>query len=1478
MNATILARHVRNSTALAGATLADPAPGAFVPLPGIAGGGATPAMLLAAGTALATRLARGVPLAAADLRAAMEAACGGTDAQGAWVWKDAYEAGEVAQVLFLRRFGPAMLAKAPTPAALLALMARIAGLLPTQTRRSEESVAFQQFSTPLPLAYVAACAAGLRPGERVIEPSAGTGLLAIQAELAGGRLHLNELAPTRAGLLDLLFPAGAPTRHDAAQLHDRLDPAVIADAVLMNPPFSVAAGVEGRYGAATAEHLRAALARVAPGGRLVAITGEGFRPDRPAGRAAFAALAERGGRLVFSAGLSGRAYAGHGTTFDVRLSVFDRVPGEAAAPLGMTGDTAALLDAVLAGVPPRPALAGATAPVPAPASPPARRSAIPGLGRAAPVRTAPRPAAPRTADGAETAEPLAYEAIEALPAVLQAEAALYETYGLETLRIAGAKPHPTPLVQSTAMASVRLPAPSHAPRLPARIVADGLLSECQLETVIYAGAAHARHLPGHWSVDETGLVLSAARADAEGAVRFRQGFFLGDGTGAGKGRQVAGIILDNWMQGRRRALWVSKSDTLIEDARRDWRGLGREPLQIVPLSRFAPGKPIGLGEGILFTTFATLRGGSRDGSGSRLDQIVAWLGAEFDGVIALDEAHALANAAASGGARGTVEASQQGRAGLALQYRLPDARVLYVSATGAVTVEKLAYAQRLGLWGGGAFPFPTRTDFVSAMQQGGLAAMEVLARDLKALGLYTARSLSYAGVEVEMLEHTLSDAQRAIYDDYADAFQVIHTHLDAALKASGVTGESGGTLNRQAKSAARSAFESSKQRFFNHLLTAMKCPSLIGAIEAVLEAGHAAVVQIVSTGEALMERRLAEIPASEWGDLQIDVTPREYVLDYLASAFPVQLYEPYSDADGNILSRPATDDDGNPVLCREAVERRDAMIEHLCALAPVQSALDQILHRFGTQVVAEVTGRSRRIVRRTGKDGVDRLTLETRPGAANLAETQAFQDDEKRVLVFSDAGGTGRSYHADLGAKNQRLRVHFLLEAGWKADAAVQGLGRTNRTNQAQPPLFRPVTTDVKGEKRFLSTIARRLDTLGAITRGQRQTGGQGLFRPEDNLEGPYAATALRQLYWAIVRGEVAGCTLAQFEAMTGLTLVNDAGGLLDELPPIGRFLNRVLALRIAVQDRLFEAFEERLALVIEGAVSAGVYDVGVEMLTAESFVVRDRESVYTHPASGAQTHLLTIAERRRLKPLGLDAALDWIAEGYRPVRNAKSGRIALVGRAASETRDDGSVVARVRLVRPLQRQILDAPAFARSHWEDADPAAFRAAWSAELAALPEFEERSLTVVTGLLLPIWDRLPGIDMRVYRLVTDAGERIVGRVVEPEDLAVTRQRLDLGAGAAMTPADAFAAVSGGRASLHLSGELQVRRVRAMGEDRIELIGFGESARAGLKALGLFSEVIAWKTRLFVPTGGSGAAILGALMERHALLRCVSLDAHA
>src|SRR3546814_11400586 len=134
------------------------------------------------------------------------------------------------------------------------------------------------------------------------------------------------------------------------------------------------------------------------------------------------------------------------------------------------------------------------------------------------------------------------------------------------------------------------------------------------------------------------------------------------------------------------------------------------------------------------------------------------------------------------------------------------------------------------------------------------------------------------------------------------------------------------------------------------------------------------------------------------------------------------------------------------------------MIEQLCALPPIATALDAIIERFGIDQVGEVTGRTRRLI--VGRDG--RQKLQSRSPRANVAETQAFMDGAKRILVFSDAGGTGRSYHADLAAKKQARRVHFLLEPGWRADAAIQGTGPTSSTHQCADPPLQPVPPDVR--------------------------------------------------------------------------------------------------------------------------------------------------------------------------------------------------------------------------------------------------------------------------------------------------------------------------------------------------------------------------------------------------------------------------------
>jgi hypothetical protein len=121
--------------------------------------------IVSAARQLLTDLEQGRRIDAAVLRNAMQAAFGTSDATGDWNWKAAYNACEAATVLFLRRHGAAMRAKAASPAAMLSMLMRIAALLPSQTRRSEESNSLQQFSTPIGLAYVASVAAAITPAD-----------------------------------------------------------------------------------------------------------------------------------------------------------------------------------------------------------------------------------------------------------------------------------------------------------------------------------------------------------------------------------------------------------------------------------------------------------------------------------------------------------------------------------------------------------------------------------------------------------------------------------------------------------------------------------------------------------------------------------------------------------------------------------------------------------------------------------------------------------------------------------------------------------------------------------------------------------------------------------------------------------------------------------------------------------------------------------------------------------------------------------------------------------------------------------------------------------------------------------------------------------------------------------------------------------------------------------------------------------------
>jgi len=492
--------------------------------------------------------------------------------------------------------------------------------------------------------------------------------------------------------------------------------------------------------------------------------------------------------------------------------------------------------------------------------------------------------------------------------------------------------------------------------------------------------------------------------------------------------------------------------------------------------------------------------------------------------------------------RGRSQPSQIALTMLDLQRRVPEARILYASATSATEPANVGYAERLGLWGPGtAFAGPV--DFVQQIEAAGTPGAEVVAQDLKRLGRYLARSLSFDGVEYDRLEHVLSDEQRVIYDKLAEGWQVVlNSFMEALAVTAGFTDPETGAqkIDGKAKGAAMSAFWGAHQRFFNQVITSMQMPTALTDIRKELEAGNACVLQLVNTNEAAQERALGKLDADEGGDLEdLDMTPRDQLIQLIDHCYPTAQYESYTDpATGGVKMRPVTTEKGDIVHSAEAMEMKEQLLADITSIRVPEGPLEMLLNTLGYANVAEVTGRKRRIVRDPSQGG--KTIVQNRTRTVCLAEAKEFMDGKRLVLVFSDAGGTGASYHADLCCANQRRRVHYLIQPGWVADAAVQGFGRTHRSRQRCAPLYKLVTTDLPGHRRFVSTIARRLDSLGALTKGQRQTASNGLFAASDNLESEYARDALYTFYRDLFAGRVEGLSISEFERETGLKLTTD--------------------------------------------------------------------------------------------------------------------------------------------------------------------------------------------------------------------------------------------------------------------------------------------------------------------------------------------------
>lgn len=1008
----------------------------------------------------------------------------------------------------------------------------------------------------------------------------------------------------------------------------------------------------------------------------------------------------------------------------------------------------------------------------------------------------------------------------------------------ESCHLTGGADHPGRIVETPGLANIKPPRPTHRPHLPRKLIeTGGGISAIQLERIIYAGQAHAQRLPE-----------STARA----------GISIGDGTGVGKTGTILGIILDNWFSGRKRTVWFSVKFDLIKAVKDELARLGfRIPIQLV--SDYKPEEQITLARGVVFCTYQSFIAKSKKGR-RRIDQLTTWLGAE--GLLVFDEGHRAKNFFAGEERRGRGGGTQTGAAVVEIQdpEKFPDYRVVYSSATSATDVKHLGYMVRLGMWGRGT-AFETFSEFAREIEEGGVAAMEMTARDLKAMGRYFCGSLSMGadaesgmGVEYREVVHRLTAHQREMYDNMARAWQAILQKTEKAL-----------ALTNSEKFLRRHVvtnFWAEHQRCTKAIITAFKVPTLIREIERALGEQHSIIVSITSTGEAALERQMARSADEEEAISDLDFSPRETLLKLIENCFPTALYQEVTDEiTEKTKYEPLLGENGEQIHSKAALAMKRELLDRLATLQLPEHPLDQLINHFGAENVAEMTGRKNRLVKLSNGDYAyrPRGIAGVPQRQTNLHELQNFQGGRKRIAIMSEVAATGDSLHSDKRAVNQQRREHIALELKWSADKQLQDFGRSHRSNQVSPPVYILVYTELGGEKRFSTSIARRLASTGALNKGDRranQIGGLARF----NLESKEGRAALKIVYDRILNGfqipELEDAKQALLDM--GLLTRSESGELTisdGEKQNIVRFFNRLLSLEVNRQNALFEYFYKIYTETVEHLKASGKYDPGLEDITAKSVKIRrEPQQIHRDSITGAATHLYeleTIVPTTPARFADLDAEEAYF---YRKLGSEAAEYVAARASLIHTDPETGLSYQTYAVSRPSGRNqfYLDEAELA-ARYRLVPKSKAKDWWDGEVEKIPPLVKKDVFLLSGALLPIFRQIKNVkdaSFKIVRTTTDEGVRLVGlQVPKPYVKEITRL-FDCAWQRAETSEEIFQSVIGSRESCELVENIRLKNSKVFGDFYVEVVpGFATHPKK-FRALGLVSITQNSRERFLLP----------------------------
>ncbi|MGH0167483.1 UNVERIFIED_CONTAM: hypothetical protein FKN15_062598 [Acipenser sinensis] len=871
--------------------------------------------------------------------------------------------------------------------------------------------------------------------------------------------------------------------------------------------------------------------------------------------------------------------------------------------------------------------------------------------------------------------------------------------------------HPDPVVETSSLSSVSPPDVWYRLSLSEEIIDRGWLSALQLEAITYTAQQHETFLPN---------------GD-------RAAYLIGDGAGVGKGRTIAGIIYENYILGRKRALWFSVSNDLKYDAERDLRDIGAKNILVHSLNKFKYGKISSkhngsVKKGVIFATYSSL------------------IGESAMEIVAMDMK-----------LRGMYIARQLSFSGVTFKIEEVPLTQDYVKMYNkAVRLwvaarEKFQLAANLmdaeqrmkkSMWGQfwsahqRFFKYLCIASKVKRVVQ--LAREEIKNGKCVVIGLQstgearTLEALEEGGGELNDFVSTAKGVLQSLVEKHFPApdrqklFSLLG--IDLSAKKTPSPNDCASTDNKGKKRKGQDTKKIAKKP--------RKSGGLGGSSSDESDSDSASAKEAESDNDSFKSVSSGEDDEDDFNPFRDEsseddeddpwlirkdhkktkdkknkkkkknIDPDSIHSALLASGLGSKrpaFSTPVANTTSSAPSIAKKDSESSScVTSQDAVENAQQMkrelldkLEKLAEDLP-PNTLDELIDELGgPDNVAEMTGRKGRVV--SNDDGSisyeSRSELDVPVEILNITEKQRFMDGEKNVAIISEAASSGISLQADRRVKNQRRRVHMTLELPWSADRAIQQFGRTHRSNQVTAPEYVFLISELAGEQRFASIVAKRLESLGALTHGDRR------------------ATESRDLSRFNFDNKICKCN--------------------KDYNNIGKFLNRILGMEVQQQNALFQYFSDTLSAVIQNAKKNGRYDMGILDLGSGDEKVRKVESKkFLTPGYSTSGHV-------ELYTVSVERGMSW--EDSTRVWAEQSGP------------DDGFYIQ--ASINQLQR----------GNCKKA---------SVGLQCEIGLRCRTYFVLCGSVLSVWTKVEGVlasvsgtnvKMQIVRLRTEDGQRIVGLII-------------------------------------------------------------------------------------------------------------------